>query len=129
VALLLDTHALLWWLFDDQQLGEQARLAIQNQRNRVYVSAVSAWEIAIKCGLGKLQVPSPVSAWLPAALVVNRFSPLPIDVRHALGVEALPRHHADPFDRLLIAQALAEGLMIVTRDAQFTRYGVSLLSC
>lgn len=127
--LLLDTHALLWWLLGDPRLGQQAQDAIQNPRNRVYASVVSAWEIAIKFGLGRLQVPTPVSSWLPAELVANKFSPLSIDVRHALGVETLPPHHADPFDRLLIAQAVVEGLTIVTRDAQFPLYGVPLLRC
>lgn len=127
--LLLDTQALLWWLLADPRLDRHARAAIAQPRNRVYVSAASAWEIAIKAAVGKLQVPTPAAAWLPAELASNRFTPLPIQVHHALGVETLPRHHTDPFDRILIAQAVAEGLTIVTGDTQFARYGLPLMRC
>ena len=127
MELLLDTHILLWWLLADPQLDQQASAAIADPTNRVYVSAASAWEIAIKAALGKLQIPGPASSWLPAELASNRFTPLPIDMRHALGVETLPKHHTDPFDRILIAQAAAEGLTIVTHDAQFAHYSVPLI--
>ena len=125
--LLIDTHILLWWLLGDPRLDPQASAAVGHPRNRIYVSSASAWEIAIKAALGKLQVPMPVSSWLPGELASNRFTPLPIEIDHALGVEALSRHHADPFDRILIAQAVAEGLTIVTRDVQFALYGVPLM--
>jgi PIN domain nuclease of toxin-antitoxin system len=129
VSLLLDTNALLWWLAGSRRLGRQARSSIGDPHNLVYVSAASAWEIAIKVALGKLDVPPNVATWLPAELAANRLTPLPIALSHALEVERLPQHHTDPFDRLLIAQAIAEGLTIVTGDAQFQRYNVPLVRC
>jgi PIN domain nuclease of toxin-antitoxin system len=128
MRLLLDTSALLWALAGDRRLGK-ARTAVADRRNRVFVSAASAWEIAIKVGLGKLQVPPDVTSWLPSELAAAQMTPLPIVLDHACAVENLPRHHTDPFDRLLIAQALHEDLMIVTGDAQFSRYGVRVLLC
>jgi PIN domain nuclease of toxin-antitoxin system len=128
VDLLLDTNALLWALADDPRLG-RARAALAEPGNRVYVSAVCAWEMAIKVGLGKLRVPPDLASWLPAELEAADFTPLAIDLRHALAVEYLPRHHADPFDRLLLAQATVEHLTLVTGDAQLERYAVPLLRC
>ena len=127
--LLLDTSALLWWVTGDQKLGGQARAAIGDPVNRVYVSAASAWEVAIKYRIGKLPMPRSPSLWLPAELASNAFTPLPISLRHALAVESLPLHHRDPFDRLLIAQAASESLTIVTGDHQLERYGVQILRC
>lgn len=121
--LLLDTHALLWWLADDPSLGGEARRAIADPENLVAVSAASAWEISIKRGLGKLDAP----ADLTHAVAVSGFEPLPITLEHAEGVASLPRHHDDPFDRMLVAQARAEGLAIVTRDPRFREYEVSVL--
>ena len=126
--LLLDTNALLWALAGDGRLGQAAE-TIADRRNRVYVSAASAWEIAIKAGLGKLRVPPNVATWLPTELAAAHFTPLPIGIIHAVHVESLPRHHSDPFDRLLIAQALQEKLMIVTGDPQFESYDVRLIRC
>lgn len=127
MKLLLDTHVLLWWLLDNTRLRRPARDAIADAANRVYVSVVNVWEIAIKVGLGKLPVPPNVATWLPAQLQQQQLTVLPITVEHALGVEHLPGHHNDPFDRLLIAQAVAEGLTIVTSDPAFARYGVPLI--
>jgi PIN domain nuclease of toxin-antitoxin system len=124
VTLLLDTHALLWWLADDPQLTDGARAAIASPRSSVMVSAATAWEIAIKRALGKLSSP----ADLEAQIRENRFDPLPITVAHALAAGALPRHHQDPFDRMLVAQAMAEGLTIVTRDPRIELYGVPTLA-
>ena len=121
--LLLDTHVLLWWLSDDSALGTEARAAIANPETEVFVSAASAWEIAIKVGLGKLDAPDD----LEAALVANSFQPLPIEVAHALAADRLPEHHRDPFDRMLIAQAMVEGLTLVTHDRAFGAYEVALL--
>ena len=125
--LLLDTHVLLWWLGDVDQLRAPTRRAIADPRNTVYVSAASAWEIAIKVALGKLTVPPDAQRWLPEAVRDSHFSPLPITIEHATGVEHLPRHHADPFDRLLLAQATAEQLTLVTADPLMEPYGVPLL--
>ena len=126
--LLLDTNALLWALAGDRRLG-RARPIVADPRNAVSVSAASAWEIAIKVGLGKLRVPPDLATWLPAELAALRCTPLPITLDHALAVESLPRHHADPFDRLLIAQATVEGLTIVTGDPQIERYAVQVIRC
>ncbi len=126
--LLLDTHALLWLLSDSRRIAPATRQLIADPVHDVFVSAASAWEIAIKASLRKLVVPPDIGTWLPAQLVRNRLTPLPITVAHAASVELLPWHHGDPFDRLLVAQALAENLTIVTGDAQFEPYGVRLIS-
>ena len=120
--LLLDTHVLLWWLADAPELSEAARDLIRDSNRAVWVSAVSAWEIAIKKALGKLEAPDD----LVAALEANGFRSLPIQVTHALLAGSLPRIHDDPFDRMLVAQAKAEGLTLVTADARLTAYGVSV---
>jgi len=115
--LLLDTHALLWWLDDPATLSEEARLAIADSKNMVFVSAASVWEITIKKGLGKLDAPNN----LEEVIAENRFSPLPITIAHALAVSQLPRHHNDPFDRTLAAQAKVEGLTLVTTASTLVR--------
>lgn len=123
--LLLDTHAFLWWLADDAGLSSAARRAIAEPSAIVHVSAASLWEIAIKRALGKLEVESPdLAAEIPA----NGFVELPITGRHALAAGALPRHHDDPFDRMLVAQALSEDLVLVTRDPAVDFYGVPTLA-
>jgi PIN domain nuclease of toxin-antitoxin system len=122
VRLLLDTHALLWWLADEGLVAE-ARNAIADPANLVAVSAVSAWEISIKKALGKLAAPDD----LEQQVQQGGFLPLPISIAHALAAGQLARHHEDPFDRILIAQAFAEGLTIVTRDKRFAGYGVPLM--
>ena len=127
MRLLLDTHVLLWWLIGSDRLGGNAREAIADLANTVYVSAASIWEIAIKRAQGKLPVPPDVSTWLPAEMTAYSFLAVPITVDHAAAVEHLPPHHRDPFDRLLIAQAQAEQLTLVTSDAAISRYDVALL--
>lgn len=123
MRLLLDTPALLWALGLPDELRPEARRAIEDARNDVFVSAASAWEIAIKRALGRLEAPDD----LGDAIAAVGFVELPITIGHALAVERLARHHRDPFDRMLIAQALVEGLTIVTRDARFEPYGVPVL--
>lgn len=123
MRLLLDTHALLWWLADDPALSEAAREAIASPANEVFVSAVSAWEIAIKVALGKLTVPGD----LEGAIAAEGFQPLPFTIQHALMAGALPRHDNDPFDRALVAQATAESCTLVTRDSRITLYGLPTL--
>lgn len=120
---LLDTHTLLWWLLDRSRLSPASLDAIRLSPG-VYVSAASAWEIAIKKGLSKLSAPDD----LAEQLVVNQFRELPVTVSHSLSVLTLPLIHGDPFDRLLVAQAKLEGLVIVTRDADIPRYGVPVLA-
>src|SRR6185369_1651055 len=118
--LLLDTHALIWWLEDNPSLSKEARVAIAAPENIIYVSAVNALEITIKKAIGKLKAPDN----LEEEIAINRFQQLPITIPHALAVGNLPLHHNDPFDRLLIAQAVVEGLMLVTRDDNQKKYGV-----
>ena len=122
--LLIDTHVLLWAVDDDPSLSQAARAAITDGRNVVFVSAATAWEIAIKKALGKLQAPT--DSYLEE-LRRHRFTPLDITTEHALAVETLPPHHADPFDRMLVAQAQVEKLTLVTRDARLQAYAVPII--
>jgi PIN domain nuclease of toxin-antitoxin system len=122
MRLLLDTHALLWWLADEG-LTDQARDAIADPANLVMVSAASAWEISIKKALGKLSAPDDLEGQVDA----SGFNPLPISIAHGLAAGRLRRHHDDPFDRMLIAQAFAEGLTVVTHDKRFADYNVAIL--
>ena len=121
--LLLDTHVLLWWLSDDPKLGEEARRAIAVADNIVYVSAVSLWEIAIKHGIGKLRLPESFDD----TLADQGFLELPLKWEHARRNRDLPWLHRDPFDRMLIAQALVEDLTLVTADSEVQRYDVQCL--
>jgi PIN domain nuclease of toxin-antitoxin system len=119
--LLVDTHALLWWLTDDPGLSATAREALADPANDVRVSTASVWEIAIKRALGKLTAPDD----LPDHIEAAGFDWLPIGAEHAWRVRELPSHHRDPFDRLLVAQCLTEGMPIVSGDAHFAAYGVA----
>jgi PIN domain nuclease of toxin-antitoxin system len=125
VRLLLDTHTLLWFLENDPALSANARTAVQNPANHKLVSIATCWEMAIKAGLGKLRLTEPVAVLLGRELPANNFDLLDITLVHATAVEMLPRHHKDPFDRLLIAQAQIEGIPIVSVDAAFDPYGVT----
>lgn len=120
--LLLDTHVLLWWLTDDAALSAPARDELAEPTNEPLVSAASVWEIAIKRSLGKLTAPDD----LPDRIVEQGFLWLPVNAAHAWQVRNLPLHHRDPFDRLLVAQALTERLPIITTDARFHDYGVEV---
>ncbi len=127
MRLLADTHVVLWALSDPAELHAGAADALRDPRNDVLVSVASLWEIALKAALGKLRLPSPAAEWLPGALARTSFDALDIRAAHALAAGALPPHHRDPFDRVLVAQALLEGLILVTRDARFASYGVRTL--
>lgn len=122
MRLLLDTHVFLWWREASPRLNEESVRTIGGA-DVVFVSSASAWEIAIKVALGKLTIPGP----LEAAMEESAFEGLPIMFSHAAAVAALPPHHRDPFDRMLVAQALAEGLTIVTHDRRLEPYGVPVL--
>jgi len=122
LAVLLDTHAFLWWCEDSPELSPKARKAIQN--NDCFISMASVWEIAIKVSLTKLHLPAPPERYLPEQMSLNGFEMLEISFRQTMGTAILPWHHRDPFDRLLAAQALLEKVSIVSRDPQFERYGV-----
>ena len=125
MRLLLDTHAFLWWLNDDPKLRAKARAAISDPGASVYVSAATIWELSIKARLGKLDLEGtdPVGE-----IAANDFLELPISARHALAAGDLPRHHDDPFDRMLVAQAQLEDLVIVTHDSKIDAYGVATLA-
>ncbi len=123
--LLLDTHVFLWALDNNPSLSPEARAAITNGSNVVFVSAATAWEISIKKALGKLRVPS--DDYLDE-LKRHRFTPLDITTEHALAVESLPPHHADPFDRMLVAQAIVERLTLVTHDARMKAYSAPTIA-
>lgn len=126
MRLLLDTHAFLWWIGDDPRLPAGARSAIGNGANEVFFSAVSAWEIAIKTGLGRVEVPRPLEHFVTEQVRVNGFEVLPVHLRHALAVSSLPGLHRDPFDRMLVAQGMQEGLTLVTGDPEIARYGAEV---
>ncbi len=120
--LLLDTHILLWWLSGSRRLHAKARKTITDSA-RVYVSAATAWEIAIKIALGKLEFHGNIED----QLALNNLLPLAVTVPHATAAGALPAHHSDPFDRMLIAQAHLESLTLMTHDARLRDYGVPVL--
>lgn len=124
--LLLDTHALLWWLAGDDRLSDRARDRIASSA-RIVVSTASIWEIAIKTKLGKLPDGELVLAELPAALEAQGFTELPIVGRDAQLAGLLPLHHRDPFDRMLVAQSLRLGAPLVSNEPVFSAYGVSIL--
>jgi PIN domain nuclease of toxin-antitoxin system len=124
---LLDTHTFLWWNADDPQLSERARGFIADGKNEIFLSAASVWEIAIKAAKGRLVLPESPSIYVPQRMSLYRFRPLQVQVEHALRVYDLPPHHADPFDRLLIAQGELESLPIITADKAFQYYKVEIL--
>lgn len=123
MKLLLDTHAFLWFLLDDERLPTSAKTAIE-QTEILYLSPASHWEIAIKIALGKYVLPEPYSQFMERELASNSITILPIEISHTAQLTTLPFHHRDPFDRLIIAQALAEKLPVVSIDSQFDAYGV-----
>lgn len=125
--LLIDTHVFLWWVNDAPDLTATARLAISDADNECYLSIASCWEMAIKSSLGKLSLAKPLERFVSEQLRANNFTLLNIELRHAAKVEKLPFHHRDPYDRLLIAQAITEKLIIVAADSAFSAYGVKIL--
>ena len=124
MTLLLDTHTLLWFLRDDSSLSLAAKALILDPANRKLVSVASCWEIAIKAGLRKLSLTEPAQSLLARELPRNGFGLLEIRLSHATGVEQLPPHHKDPFDRLMASQCLGESLSIISADEIFDQYGV-----
>ncbi len=122
--LLLDTHSLLWWLSDVPKLAEGARTAIANPGNDVFVSAVSGWEISAKRAKGRITAPENLAALIEE----EGFTHLPLSFHHAEQAGCLPPHHRDPIDRMLVAQAQVEKLIIVTRDASIPLYGVRTMA-
>lgn len=125
--LLLDTHAFLWWITDAPWLSPRARELIADGGNVLFFSAASGWEIAIKARLGKLQVPEDLGRFLTEQLSRNAIRVLPVHLSHTLHVYTLPNHHRDPFDRLLVSQALLENLPVLSADPQLARYAVEVV--
>jgi PIN domain nuclease of toxin-antitoxin system len=122
LAVLLDTHAFLWWCEDSPELSPKARKTIKE--SDCFVSFASFWEIAIKVSLNKLRLPGILDRYLTDQMSLNGFDQLEIGFRQIMRCAALPRHHGDPFDRLLVAQAHEEKLPVVSRDPSFDKYGI-----
>jgi PIN domain nuclease of toxin-antitoxin system len=123
MKLLLDTHILLWWLTQDRKLSQTETTIITDPDNLIFVSAATAWEIAVKKMIGKLEAPDD----LPAALTANNFLELPIKIEHCQKLDHLPLHHHDPFDRIMVAQAMSEGLTLMTRDIKIALYDIKII--
>ena len=124
MRLLLDSNALIWGYERPSELSPAVRIAIEDTANERFISMASLWEIAIRASIGKLSLTGDLSRAVDHLALV----PLPIRLEHVLRVQNLPLHHRDPFDRMMIAQAIEEGLTIVTRDRAFRAYGVQLLA-
>ncbi len=127
MRLLLDTHAFFWWLSGSRRLSLPARQAIGDEDNEVLISAASAWEISTKHRIGKLPDAEALALDIPGAIAGQNFEELPITVEHAARAGSLPGPHRDPFDRMLIAQALSGNLVLVSIESLFDRYGVRRL--
>jgi PIN domain nuclease of toxin-antitoxin system len=124
VNLLIDAHALIWGYFDPNQLSAKARSEITNVNNRVFVSPATHWEIAIKMSTGKLKLAESFADFVQHAIFDNGFAILPIELRHTAELVALPYHHRDPFDRLIVAQAMVEKLPVVSADPVLDKYAI-----
>ncbi len=124
---ILDTQPFLWWNMDDPQLSQAAREFIRDGKNEVFLSAASAWEIAIKCAKGRLILPEVPGQYVADRMAAHHLQPLPVQISHALQAFNLPDLHQDPFDRLLVAQSQLEDLPILTADNLIPQYGVSVI--
>ncbi len=124
--LLLDTHAFLWFVAGDARLSARARKAMEDEDAELFLSAASIWEMAIKSSLGRLTLPAPLDEYI-AEKLEHGFRVLSVDWTHAVAVEKMPFHHRDPFDRLLVAQAVAEGMPLVSADPEFPPYKVKII--
>ena|SRR5437868_1931237 len=127
MKVLLDTHVWLWMILSPEKLSKHTRRHIERESEELLLSAASAWEISIKWKLGKLVLPVPPSEFVPEHLAATKTYPLGIQLNHALRVAALPQHHSDPFDRILVAQAQIERLPIITGDRAFKPYDVEVI--
>jgi PIN domain nuclease of toxin-antitoxin system len=124
---LLDTHVLIWWFSDLTRLSPAVQTVITDDQNEIFVSAASAWEMAIKYKAGKLHDITPLMDDLEGAILNGGFAPLPVTIHDGERAGSLPLHHKDPFDRMLIAQALAGPLVLISNERIFDRYGVARL--
>ena len=125
--LLLDSHAFKWWRDEPNKLSPTAFAEISNPKNEVFISVVTVWELQIKIALDKFSVKNGLETAIKDEIQNNGFLILPVELAHALHLEHLPLHHKDPFDRLLISQAVVENMTLVTTDAEFAKYQVNLL--
>jgi PIN domain nuclease of toxin-antitoxin system len=125
MKLLLDTHAFLWFIDGNVQLSLQARSLIEDETNRVYLSMARLWEMGIKVSTGKLSFARPMEKFIPQLLVSNDIRIINVDLRHVGIITTLPFHHRDPFDRLLVAQAMVENMPIVSVDSAFDDYPIT----
>lgn len=126
MKILLDTHAFIWFIMDDAKLSRAAKNMIESTPV-VMISVATAWEMAIKMKLGKLNISATFDQIFPYYLTINHITVLPIELRHLSLVASLPLHHRDPFDRLMIAQSIVDHLPIVSRDSAFDAYGITRL--
>ena len=124
---LLDTHTFLWWIANDPQLSQRARQVVEDGATELFLSVASGWEMAITSRLGKLKVPDDLYSFVAEQVRINAIEVLPIEMIHALHVHALPDHHRDPFDRMLVAQSQIEKMPILTSDPQIARYAVTVI--
>jgi PIN domain nuclease of toxin-antitoxin system len=129
VRYLLDSVVWLWSIGSVEKINKRGREILESGDSEVYLSAATAWELSIKARLGKLALPSPPAKCIPQFMAKQRLLPLPVSHLHAVKVYDLPSHHQDPFDRLLIAQAMVEGLTVLTSDRDFRKYPVEVLWC
>jgi PIN domain nuclease of toxin-antitoxin system len=127
MRLLLDTHVFIWWADNPEKLSPAALAALEDEANELLLSVASVWEMQIKIQLGKLKLSLPLKELVKNQQETNNLTVSPVALPHVLALEALPFHHKDPFDRLLIAQSIEEGLTLVTADSQFSAYSVKLL--
>lgn len=127
MRLLIDSHVFLWWGLDSPRLSASAGAAIADRRNEVLVSAATVWELTIKAARGKLELAPDPATFFAEQMSINGFSPLPVRAEHAVAVWNLPNHHADPFDRILVAQAIVESATLVTADQRLPAYPVPIL--
>ncbi len=127
MKLLLDTHVFLWFIGGDKRLSPSAQVLIEDVSNDAYLSVASLWEMAIKISLGRLQLAQPFETFIPHQLSLNRIGLLGITMSHTARVAALPFHHRDPFDRLLVAQAQVEQMPLMSSDPAFDAYGITRL--
>lgn len=127
MKLLLDTHVFLWWMHNDPRLSAIVIAAVEDDQNQIFVSSISAVEMAIKVRLEKLRIDSPLPEFLSRGMEALRAIELPVKIPHALRLAQLPIYHRDPFDRLLVAQAQIEGLTLVTDDAKIHLYGIPII--
>jgi len=126
---LLDTAIFLWSLSSTERLNRQATALLEDATTELFLSAASSWEISIKSALGKLKLPEAASTYVPKRLRSHGIRSLPISQIHALAAGELPRHHRDPFDRMLIAQAASEDMVLMTADPSFKKYGIEIVWC